>query len=361
MQEHDINPETPLLINEQDKDIKKNELNPNFSFDKLIKDEDLKNEEEQLIKQCNDEADLNLFEVQTANEAIKMAMAQPDPVQLYPPLVLENEITICFADTGAGKTALAFQMAIAIASKGYTTLYLDLELSLKQFQRRYTSSDGTPYELPNNLYRAGFARLNKTPKNESYIDCFFRSLIALIKKTGARVIFLDNLTKLAASDTDTAKATIPIIERLNVLKNDYGLTIIVLEHNKKVGTDRPIQLNDLQGSKMKSNLVDAVFTIGRSANDKNIRYIKQLKVRDGEVIYDTENVKVCELSKDKGYLSFIEISYGSEFEHLTQPTKENNQILIEQAKELKNSGKTQREISRAIGRSLGWVNKHLKK
>lgn len=301
-----------------------------------------------------------LFDILPANEVMRKAFLQPDPIQLYPVLILENEFTIVFADTGVGKTVHAFQMAIHIANGGYTTIYMDLELSRKQFQRRYTSDDGQLYHFPDNLHRLDFARLKKVPKGITYIDYFFRSLEFAIKKTDAKVIFLDNLTKLAAGDTDSAKAAIPILERLNDLKADKKLTIIVLEHNKKVDTTRPIQLNDLQGSKMKINLVDAVYTIGRSSKDKNLRYIKQLKVRDGEVVYDTENVKICELSKINGYLAFTDIGFENEVDHLRIPSKNDRENLIANVKELSQEGKTQREISSHLHMSLGSVNKYLR-
>lgn len=302
-----------------------------------------------------------LFEIQTANEVIKQAINQPDPIQLYSPLILENEFVILFADTGVGKTVLSFQMAIDISKNGYTTLYLDLELSKKQFQKRYTNDNGKPFIMPDNLYRLGFARLKKVPKGVTYENYFFESLITAIKETGAKVVFLDNLTKLAAGDTDSAQNTIPILERLNDLKADLGLTIIVLEHNKKVDTSRPIQLNDLQGSKMKSNLTDAVFTIGRSAKDKNIRYIKQLKVRDGEVIYDTENVKVCELSKSNGYLSFTDIGFANECEHLKEVTEKDRENLIDEIKELYSTGKSFRAIGEQLKISHMKVSRIIKK
>jgi len=303
-----------------------------------------------------------LFEIQTANEAIQQAMNQPNPVQLYQPLILENEFIILFADTGVGKTVLSFQMAIEIARQNITVIYLDLELSKKQFQKRYTSDEnGKAYLLPDNLYRLCFTRLKKVPRGISYEDYFFKSLISAIQITGAKVVFLDNLTKLAAGDTDSAKNSIPILERMNDLKADFGLTIIVLEHNKKVDTSRPIQLNDLQGSKMKSNLCDAVFTIGRSAKDKNIRYIKQLKVRDGEVVYDTENVKVCELSKANGFLSFTDIGFASEFEHLKEVTEKDRADRVAEAMDLKRQGLSNTAIAKSIGVSEGAVRKWLKK
>ena len=168
------------------------------------------------------------------------------------------------------------------------------------------------------------------------------------------------MTKLAAGDTDSAKASIPILERLNQLKDKYEITIIVLEHNKKVDTSRPIHLNDLQGSKMKSNLVDSVFTIGKVTKDKHLRYIKQVKVRDGEVVYDTENVLVCELSKVNGYLSFHTIGCFTEHELLKQETFENKEVRKERATELKASGMNNSQIARELNVSEGAVRKWFK-
>lgn len=336
------------------------ELNPQFTdLDKFKKD--LKEESKALLKQSNDaQSTIGMFEILPANEAIKQAFMMPDPLQLYPVLILENEFTILFADTGVGKTVFAMQIAIHISEKGKSVLFLDLELSKKQFQKRYTSESGELYQLPNTLYRVSFAKLNKVPQGQSYEEYFFSSLVEMVQRTGAKVIFLDNLTKLAAGDTDTAKAAIPILERLNQLKADYGLTIVVLEHNKKVDTSRPIQLNDLQGSKMKTNLVDAVFSIGRSALDKNLRYVKQVKVRDGETVYDTENVLLVEMSKEKGYLSLTEKGYANEAQHLKQLSEKNKTDLIEQVKGLSGQGKSQRQIATDLSISLGAVNKYLK-
>ncbi len=348
-------------MNETHKGVTENIQQPKYT--KILDDDFFTHIEEEANNSNHKESEnSSLFEIQTANDAIKQAMNQPDPIQLYAPLILENEFVILFADTGVGKTVLSFQMAIDISKKGYCTLYLDLELSKKQFQKRYTSDvNREPFILPSNLYRLGFARLKKAPQGKNYEDYFFDSLIDAIKQTGAKVVFLDNLTKLAAGDTDSAKNSIPILERLNELKADFGLTIIVLEHNKKVDTSRPIQLNDLQGSKMKSNLVDAVFTIGRSAKDKNFRYIKQLKIRDGEHIYDTENVKVCELSKAKGYLSFTDIGYGSEFEHLKEITEKDREGQSEKIMELKQKGLSLREIAKEMHISHTTVSRIIEK
>lgn len=339
-----------------------NKLKPIFEFDKFnIRVEDFKTEVNSLLNQSSKTSNtIGLFELETANEAIHNALTIPDPKYVFDVLIQEKELIIFFGDAGIGKTIYAMQAAIDIAKKGYKVIFLDLELSKKQFQKRYTNEFGVPYQMPETLYRAGYSRIDEVPHDISYTDFFIDSLRELIDKTGAEVIFIDNLTKLAAGDTDSAKATIPIIEALNRLKTQYSLTIIAIEHNKKVDSSRPIQLNDLQGSKMKANLVDSIFTIGRSTKDKNLRYVKQVKVRDGELRYDTENVMLLEISKALGYLGLTFCDYASEYDHLKPLSEDNKQALIAQAKELRGQGKNQREIGKELGISLGTVNKYLR-
>lgn len=264
-----------------------------------------------------DENVAGMFRIRTAQAVLNQAALQPDPVVLYPNLIVENELTIVFADTGIGKTVCAVQMGIHIAADRIV-LYVDLELSDKQFEKRYRSSNGDHYQFPANFYRADFTPRFQAPNGISYEQYFIQSLEQAIERIGADVVIIDNMTKLAAGDTDSAKSAIPILENLSRLKFDMGLTIIILEHNKKVDPFRPIALNDLQGSKMKSNFADAVFSIGRSATDKNLRYIKQLKVRSAELVFDTENVATYELTTEGGFLHFAPIGYSSEFEHLRQ-------------------------------------------
>jgi KaiC/GvpD/RAD55 family RecA-like ATPase len=351
-----------VSIPSQDKDTNNSAIYQQFEFEKFgIGIEDFTNEIEQLTTRVIEDRTSGLFEIMTANEAINMAKNMPDPIYLFDILILEKEISILFADTGIGKSALSVQMAIETAKKGYTTLYLDLELSKKQFQKRYTNERNETFIFPDNLYRIDFARLKKVPKDTQYVDYFFDSLIPYVEKYDAKVIFLDNLTKLAAGDTDSAKAAIPILERLNELKSKYDLTVIILEHNKKVDSSRPISLNDLQGSKMKSNLVDSIFSIGRSEKDKYVRYIKQLKVRDGEHSYDTENVRIYELSKSSGFLFFTEMGFGCEYEYLKQQTEQDREQRIKEVVEMKKNGSTNTEIAGKLSVSEGAVRKWLKK
>lgn len=304
----------------------------------------------------------SMFEVRTANQVLSDAASQPDPIELFKTLIIEGEIHILFADTGIGKSTLSVQIGIAIAqSFDRDILYLDLELSDKQFEKRYRNNEGIHFTFPERFHRAAYAPLHHAFANSDYDELFISSLLVSIQRTGATVVIIDNMTRVVAGDTDSAKNAIPIMTSLLKLKAEKKITFIILEHNKKVDNWRPICLNDLQGSKMKSNFADAVFTIGRDANDKNIRYIKQLKVRSAELEYDSDNILICELTKEKGFLGFKEIGYGNELDLLRTDSPEGKNDKVEKAIQLKVEGLSNVAIARELNVSEGAIRKWIKK
>ncbi|WP_353721920.1 AAA family ATPase [Dyadobacter sp. 676] len=173
-----------------------------------------------------------MLRVRSANQVLKESSETPDPKQYYPHMIVEGEITILFADTGIGKSVIAVQIGDYIARQGVPLLYVDLELSDKQFEKRYRDDGGRLYRFPDCFYRADFTPSFEYPKGVSYEDYFIKSLREAITACGAKVVIIDNMTKLSAADTDTAKATIPIMNEVTKLKHE-GLTFLAIEHNKK--------------------------------------------------------------------------------------------------------------------------------
>ena len=205
-----------------------------------------------------------------------------------------------------------------------------------------------------------FKRRFEIPPNISYEEHFINSIKVLIEATEAKIIIIDNMTRLVSTDSDQARSAKPLMDSLNDLKFDYDLTMLLLEHTKKVDPSRPIHLNDLQGSKMKANFSDAIFTIGRSAKDKNIRYVKQLKTRSVETIFDSENVIVYRIEKENSFLELKFIEYGNEYDHLKTPSEDDKASLIEKIKELSINGKTYRQIADDLNVSKSTVGRILK-
>ena len=92
--------------------------------------------------------DIGMFTVKTANETVHDAALRPVPRNLFMTLWYEGEVTCLFADSNVGKSIFAVQIADQIATTE-PVLYVDCELSEKQFQLRYTDKEsGIMHKFP---------------------------------------------------------------------------------------------------------------------------------------------------------------------------------------------------------------------
>ena len=290
---------------------------------------------------------------------------------LFSELWFEGELCILFSDTNLGKSILAVQIGNSI-SRGESIngfelqaskqkiLYFDFELSEKQFQNRYSIDFQNEYLFDDNFIRVEINPDSEIPEGVSFEEHLNESLYKSIIETGARVLIIDNLTYLK-NGTETARDALPLMKQLKALKKKFDISILLLAHTPKRDMTKPINKNDLQGSKMLINFCDSSFSIGESTSDKNVRYIKQIKQRNTEQVYDAENIIVCQINKPTNFLQFEFLQFGSENEHLKQFSKKDKAKIIADVKELSKNGKTQREIVKELGISLGSVNKYLKK
>ena len=349
-------------------------MRPQFEFEKYgigIGIEDIQAEAEHLIKRSNEAKESKgLFTVKTASRWIEQAKTRPIPKMLFGEFWFEGELCILFADTNLGKSILAVQIGNSISRgepiRGFnleTTkqpiLYFDFELTDKQFENRYSIKFEQHYNFDDNFIRVEINPDADIPENQTFEDYLSHSLERSITETGAKVLIIDNLTYLK-NGTETAKDALPLMKQLKALKSKYDVSVLILAHTPKRDLSKPITRNDLQGSKMLINFCDSSFSIGESHSDKNLRYLKQIKQRNTEQIYDAENVCVCQIYKPSNFLLFEFLNFGKEWEHLKQHTEKDKESTIEKVKELSQHGKSQRIISAELGISLGAVNKYLK-
>jgi len=282
----------------------------------------------------------------------------------------EGELCILFADTNLGKSILAVQIGNSISKgeqiRGFKLetpkqpiLYFDFELSDKQFENRYSIKFEQHYNFDNNFIRVEINPDAVIPEAQTFEDYLNHSLERSITETGAKVLIIDNLTYLK-NETEKAKDALPLMKHLKALKNKYGLSILALAHTPKRDLSKPITRNDLQGSKMLINFCDSSFSIGESHSDKNLRYLKQIKQRNTEQIYDAENVCVCQIDKPLNFLLFEFVNFGKEWEHLKQHTEKDKENLNEKVSELKQQGRSLREIGTELGISHMKVSRILK-
>ena len=301
----------------------------------------------------------NQFIIKTANEWIEDAKARPIPKMLFGELWFENEVCILFADTNLGKSILAVQAGESIASGKSTCglkneveaqkiLYFDFELSDKQFENRYSNDYAEHYQFPSNFIRAEINDEFMCNNIADFEKEFIKSLEASIIENDFKVIIIDNLTYLK-NETEKAKDALSLMKELKALKNKHNLSMLILAHTPKRDSSKPLTKNDLSGSKMLINFCDSSFSIGESHSDKNLRYIKQIKQRNTEQIYDAENVCVCQIDKPNNFLLFEFVNFGKEWEHLKHHTEKDKESLTDKVNELTRLGRSLREIGAEMG------------
>jgi predicted transcriptional regulator len=364
------NEPTPNPLNQE-----QGKVTTDYGFAQALSDADIYADYGQGSKQEGFEngskKNLGLFTVMPANSWIELAKTRPIPKMLFGAFWFEGEVCILFSDTNLGKSILAVQIGNSISrgeqiygfqleSPKQPVLYFDFELSDKQFETRYSIQFENHYQWKENFLRVEInpdAFAPDTVSNEEYLSY---SLEQSIVKTGAKILIIDNLTYLK-NETEKARDALPLMKQLKSLKKKYDLSILALAHTPKRDLSKPITRNDLQGSKMLINFCDSSFTIGESQKDKNLRYLKQIKQRNTEQIYDADNVCLCQIAKPCNFLQFEFLDFQTEREHLKEVTEQDKGQRMAEAVELRKQGQSNSAIAQQFGVSEGAVRKWLKK
>tara|TARA_Y100001937_G_C7132536_1_gene338302 strand:+ start:3125 stop:4231 length:1107 start_codon:yes stop_codon:yes gene_type:complete len=315
----------------------------------------------------------------TMNQCIEEAKKTPTPDMLFDEFWYTGEICILFSDSNTGKSVLAYQIGESIASgkeiEGFRlqaekqpVLYCDFELSEKQVEIRYSIKNETENVLENhylwndNFKRAELCSFIGLPDEGSYEDILIQSIEDAINVNDAKIVIIDNITFLI-SELEKSKTSVPLMRKLKEIKIKYHLSMLVLAHTPKRDLSQPITQNQIHGSKMLANFTDSAFAIGASNSDKNIRYIKQIKVRNSQYEFDSENVAVCVLEKPSNFLGFKFLELGNEREHLKTVSSADKEKLEFDIIELHKTKPelSGREIARRLGTNAMKVNRTLKK
>lgn len=312
---------------------------------------------------------MSILDYKTAPEWIEYAKTLPDPEMLFDSFWYEGELCFFFSDTGSGKTILAVQIAQSIATgtpihedvKMNTTMQkvflCEFELSTKQFESRYKNKiSGEVFKLSDNIIRAELD-LSKFDFSTNLEESVIKEIKSALVKTGSKVVIIDNLTYII--DTNKFDQAIKFMQKMNQMKKELGLSILVLGHTPKRNMMDPITQNSMTGSKKLMDLSDSSFTIGKSSKGENQRYLKQIKVRQDAFKYGSENVLGCEIEKYNGFLSMQMVGYSPEFTHLKQPNpKENRNNDIYDA--YQSGSYTQVQLADKYGISDKQVNRIIK-
>lgn len=307
-------------------------------------------------------------------KALEEAKAKGKPKKLFGQLWWQNELVVVFATTNVGKTVLAMQIGNALSKGENTALegsdlinecnklkvaYLDWELSAMQIMSRYTDEKGNIYDFDKDFIRIEKNYEYKFETGESFEKLLRNDIESQVKEHKPDVLIIDNLSVLR-SGTESAKEALPLMHFLNNLKVEHNLSIMVVGHTPKKDLYTSINMNHLQGSAQISNALDGCFAIGKVQGKANGRYIIELKQRNAQVKYHSENVIECELEKPSDFLQFKYVGTNSEQSQLLE-LNEMEKIKIEKETiGYHTESKTQDEIAHLIPFGSSWVGNLLR-
>ena len=193
-------------------------------------------------------------------------------------------------------------------SPNIPSLYIDMEMSTRKFAKRYNNiGDYMP-----ELYQRAEVNAMSYPE-EKILPAIKASIIMQQDKpNGAKFIIIDNITNGFGSIYSASRMR-KIISELKLLKERFGLTILLIAHCPKRKPWTPITQDSLGGSKMLINFVDSAFAIAPSRQAEDIKYIKQIKTREDAKETSVMSVKIT----DSPYLGFSFLGWDEEDTHLS--------------------------------------------
>jgi len=266
----------------------------------------------------------------TASERLNSAKSKPPVTPLFDAFWLKGELAFLFGSTNVGKSILAVQIADAIA-KGVKIQnfdgpqtpmkvgYFDFELSESQFLKRYSDEKGNVYQFSDNLLISEIDPEISIPKGISNQDYILALIEQTIIEHRLEVVVIDNLSALLLNITEGKDAQ-ELMQRLRSLQLRHKISMLVIAHTPKRDLSRPLTKNDMAGSMQLMNFCDSAFCIGESLKESNVRYLKQIKTRNAEFRYDSDNVAIFRIVKNGSYLWFEHTGFDSEKEHLRDRT-----------------------------------------
>ena len=302
-----------------------------------------------------------------------IARTLPDRDMLFGGLWHKGELCILYGSMNCGKSILCTQIMMGLAkgsshldgqltneSKPTKIIYFDAELDYKPYANRLKDQDGTDIDLSNfrgKCYRMAPNKRQKPPEGLTKGQHTIELIKEAIKRTGVEVVIIDNITFIN-SDNAKAKDAAELIDMLYALKEECGISVLVVAHTPKRDSKTPITANDLSGSRLLMDACDSSFAVNAALNDSLV-YIKQIKCREKEIRYNAMNVLSCSIGREDSVLQFQfnEITKESKLLTITEESIEERRNIVS---ERWHQGWSARKISEEEGLHRQTVSRDLK-
>jgi len=239
------------------------------------------------------------FPVMKLGEFMKQKFESTEPI--IENMVSKGQVAVFGGDTGVGKTWVALQCALSIASgvplfgyfktKQMPALLIQFENENDDIRRRLELM--IPYYVKKSASTDWKDNLFVCPMDvemEIFVDNWKRIEQTLIT-TGYRdgVLIVDNMytsTDKNIQDNNELKELLKVVHRL---RKKYNLTIILIAHsNKGVQELKDLHFDQLQGGKVMASMVSNIIQLHNSTTSVDLRVMKITKAgRSGKnELYD---------------------------------------------------------------------------
>ena len=237
------------------------------------------------------------------------------PKEVFGNFLYQGEMGLLVGRNNENLSILANDIAFFVGGGGHKwsnfesphlpTLYIDMETTSKQFAQRYRSAINY---VPETFTRAEVDVLSAG--NEKVIMSMVKSHI--IKSQGdtnsPKFVIIDHISPTLFKNAQI-KA---FIGELKTIKEQYGLTILLVSNCLKSNNKKPIVEDTLGTSKVLLSFVESAFALGTSFQEDDIRYIKQIKTSGHEKEKKVMTVDI----KYEPYLSMNYLDMTEEETHI---------------------------------------------
>jgi len=260
---------------------------------------DLKNELKVVVNNSKQDDHDHYFVGGVMQEQIDKCSNQPRR-QLFGPFVLERQLNVLVGQTAAGKSVLMVQVLRGIASEEYDAgfpceasplkcCYIDCENDTDDWRDRMNGE-----RLPDNIIRK---TLDPSVMFEELDIIISREIERIHREEGCVVFGIDNLKWLLSPGNKELTDTWKLLKALNLLRQKLGVTIILATHCNKNKINSEWTIGDISGGSDINRFSQSIWALGNVEGQSSDRYLKQLKQRSAEVVYDASNVAVARLIK----------------------------------------------------------------
>jgi KaiC/GvpD/RAD55 family RecA-like ATPase len=268
----------------------------------------------------------------------------PEPIWAVPK-ILPVGFAILAGAPKVGKSWLALQIAQAVASGGYVmnqrvekgkVLYIALEDSPRRLKERMNKQKW-PQGLEADFITVGLFQQVIGDISKGGIG----KLAELIEEHNYRMVILDTLSRAIKGDQNDVGVMTASLTPVQEMAHKYNITILLIDHHKKVKGEEQDAIGDILGSTAKGAMTDTVLGLYRERGKSGAK----LSITGREV---DEQVIDIYFDKESGCWQVNTKNNG-----VTQQQDELYQILLMDGPE------TESGLADKVGRVRGSVHKQL--